>query len=463
MTRNRTWTRYGIFGLGTFGAALVLAVIGVDRVRRGGDIDAAEPAAATVPSTSSAAGATERSVAVSLVPITVRSVQRAVSAVGSFYGYDEVTVMAEVSGVVAKVYYDVGDMVKPGDVLLELDSTDHQLAAEETRRALEFEATRIGVKDEDIALCANLPPEEILAIVDQKIVIAELPSVARARQQRDNALLRLKRVEELRQRGSISQEEYDQRKTDWEVAMTTYDQADSDARAARAGIKHRLVLLKIALRKLALTQVKVPTPTERLHRPQEVKYAVVERKVTEGEMVKDAAGSSSATFVLVMDGALKLKASVPERYVSQVQTGQKVEIRVDAFPNKVFEGEVIRINPMIERTSRTFQVEVYVENAQRQLKSGGFAKVEILTHVDPEAWTVPAESVVSYAGSTKIFVVRNGRAHAIPIVSGLEGSGWVELERSQSPDLRKNDKVITSGQEKLAEGVTVVDRGERKE
>ena len=116
MTRNRTWTRYGIFGLGTFGAALVLAVIGVDRVRRGGDIDAAEPAAATVPSTSSAAGATERSVAVSLVPITVRSVQRAVSAVGSFYGYDEVTVMAEVSGVVAKVYYDVGDMVKPGDV-----------------------------------------------------------------------------------------------------------------------------------------------------------------------------------------------------------------------------------------------------------------------------------------------------------------------------------------------------------
>jgi len=46
---------------------------------------------------------TERSVAVSAVPITVRSVQRAVSAVGGFYGYDEVTVMAEVSGVVAKV------------------------------------------------------------------------------------------------------------------------------------------------------------------------------------------------------------------------------------------------------------------------------------------------------------------------------------------------------------------------
>ncbi|MCY2995450.1 MAG: efflux RND transporter periplasmic adaptor subunit [Planctomycetota bacterium] len=450
--------------LSLLGATLVLAAVGADHAWQAGGISAAEPAKATVsPGSSAAAGGAERTVAVSVVPITVRSVQRAVSAVGSFFGYDEVTVVAEVSGVVAKVHYDVGDLVQPGDVLLELDPTDYELAAEETRRALELEATRIGVKDEDIAACADLAPEDILTMVDQKIDVAALPLVSRARQQRDNALLRLKRVEELRQRGSISQEEYDQRRTDWEVATTTYDQADSDARAARAGIKHRLVLLKIALRKVSLTKVKVPTPTQRLRLPQDVKYAVVERKVTEGEMVKDAAGSSSATFKLVLDGALKLKASVPERYISQVQAGQKAEIRVDAFPNQVFVGEVIRINPLIERTSRTFEVEVFIENTQRQLKAGGFAKVDILARVDPEAWTVPAESVVSYAGSTKIFVVRNGRAHAIPIVSGLEGSGWVELERSKSPDLQQDDKVITSGQEKLAEGVIVVDRGKRKE
>ncbi len=43
------------------------------------------------------------------------------------------------------------------------------------------------------------------------------------------------------------------------------------------------------------------------------------------------------------------------------------------------------INPMVDRTSRTFMVEVYVDNAQRELKAGGFAKVDILTHVDPKA------------------------------------------------------------------------------
>ena len=99
-------------------------------------------------------------------------------------------------------------------------------------------------------------------------------------------------------------------------------------------------------------------------------------------MLKDAAGSSTATFDLVMDGVLKLHAQVPERFVGQVQPGQKAEIHVDAYPDRVFAGEVFRINPMIDRNSRTFEVEIVVDNPKRELKAGGFAKVDILTHVD---------------------------------------------------------------------------------
>ena len=78
--------------------------------------------------------------------ITLRPVQRSVSAVGSFLGFDEVTVMAEVTGRVAKVFHDVGDIVKPGDVLMELDTIDLELELEQTRRALELEVVRLGVQ-----------------------------------------------------------------------------------------------------------------------------------------------------------------------------------------------------------------------------------------------------------------------------------------------------------------------------
>jgi multidrug efflux pump subunit AcrA (membrane-fusion protein) len=403
---------------------------------------------------------TEASVAVSVVPLTVRKVQRTVNAVGSFHGFDEVTVVAEVSGIVSKIHHEVGDIVRPGEILLEIDPTDYQLVVEETRRTLELDATRLGVAEENIQKAIDLDPEQIQALVGQVVDIRKLPVVVRAQEQLDNAQTRQERAQQLRDRGSMSPEEYDQRVTDFEVAKSNFDQALLDARAALAGVKLRLVMLKIANRKLSLTKVKVPTPTARQQMPKEVRYAVVERKATEGEMLKDSSGTSSATYELVMDGVLKLKAAVPERYVSQVKEGQQAEIQVDAYPNETFKGQVIRINPKIDRTSRTFEVEVFVENPQRQLKAGGFAKVDLLTYVDANAWTVPAEAIVSYAGSIKVFVIRAGRAHVIPVVPGVEGRGWVELVRAESPDLRQDDKVITSGQEKLAEGVAVFDRGE---
>jgi multidrug efflux pump subunit AcrA (membrane-fusion protein) len=370
--------------------------------------------------------------------------------------------MAEVSGRVIKVHHDVGDIVKPGDVLLEIDPTDYELAVQETRRSLELDVTRIGLGDR-VPPDDEIQPDKVLALMKILFDIHKLPSVIRAKQQEENARQRMERARQLRERNSISAEEFDQRSTDYEIAVNNHIQAQWDAQAVVAGIKLRLVTLRIVMRKLEHTRIKVPMPTQRLRLPKDVQYAVVERKVTEGEMLKDAPGASSATFELVMDGVLKLRASVPERFVSQVKEGHKAEVRVEAYPDRVFPAEVMHISPMIDRTSRTFQVELYVENPQRELKAGGFAKVEILSHVDPRAWTVPAEALVSYAGSTKIFVIRDGKAHAVPVATGVEGRGWLELVRSFSPDLRQDDQVITSGQEKLAEGVTVAVRGEKKE
>ena len=209
------------------------------------------------------------------------------------------------------------------------------------------------------------------------------------------------------------------------------------------------------MRKLELSTIRVPTPTQREQMPEQVQYAVVDRKVTEGEMLKDAPGLSTATFELVMDGVLKLEAQVPERYAADVKEGQDVQVHVDAYPDRVFAGKVLRISPAVDRTSRTFAVQIYVQNPERELKAGGFAEVEILTRVDPQAWTVSPESVVTYVGSTRVFVVRDGKAHVIPVERGIEGAGWVELIRAGNSDLRVDDIVIRGGQDKLAEGVPV--------
>ncbi len=205
----------------------------------------ARPAA---PAATDSERAPDRAIALEGERITLRPVQRSVGAVGSFFGYDEVTVTAEVTGRVAKVFHDVGDIVRPGDVLMELDTTDFELELEQTRRALELEVIRLGVK----VPAEPLSPDEI-AVLLRAFKIESLPSLKRAQQLEGLARLRLERAEQLRQANAMSEEESQQRKSEYDVAKSALDQANYDAQAALAAIRHRAVLLRIAMRKARIS------------------------------------------------------------------------------------------------------------------------------------------------------------------------------------------------------------------
>jgi multidrug efflux pump subunit AcrA (membrane-fusion protein) len=90
-----------------------------------------------------AASAARKAVAVTAVPVAPRAVRRTVPVVGSLFGRDEVPVSAKVEGRVVRIHRDVGDTVKPGDVLFELDPTDFQLAVAEAERGLDFELSKL--------------------------------------------------------------------------------------------------------------------------------------------------------------------------------------------------------------------------------------------------------------------------------------------------------------------------------
>jgi len=401
-------------------------------------------------------------VAVTVEEATVRPIQRAVQFVGNFVGYDEVTVMAEVTGRVAEVCHDVGDVVRPGEVLLKIDPIDYQLAVEETRRALELEATRLGLP---IPSETDFTRAKILPVL-RSLPIDKLPLVVRAREKEENARRKAERDKKLRDENNISEELYDQSVTDYEVARSDRVQAERDAQAVIAGIKHRLVLLQIVEEKLRRTNVVVPTPTRRQGMPQDVEYSVAKRSITEGEMLKDAPGSSTAVFDLVIDKVLRLLATAPEQFVGEVKVGQQVEIRdVEAYPGRTFEGTITRVSPVVDRVKHSFEIEALVLNPKRELKPGGYAKGAILTRVDPKAIVVPMSAAVTSVGSTKVFVVRDGAAHAVLVTTGVEvvetGAGrgsWVELVKPDPKEIRPGTPVITSGHNQLAEGSPVTIR-----
>ena len=395
-------------------------------------------------------------IAVTVAQVTGRTVQRKVQVVGTLHGTEEIVVASKVDGRILQILHDVGDVVHPGEVLLEVEPTDLQLAVLEATRSLELELARIGLHE----------------VPDRDFDVSALPSVARARLLEKNARNKFDRSQSLSKRQAVSREDLEQTETDYEVAQANTRQAQLDAESIVASIRQREALLATAKQKLDDATVVVPTPSiahksenrvvlastgRRRKSVPDVEYVVAARLVSEGEMVHDS--PSTNLFRLVIDRPLKLKANVPERYVSEIAIGQRVEIEVEAYPGDSFAGTVARVNPTVDRENRTFEIEVQIPNDDRRLRAGSFAKAAVLTREESDVPTIPEEALVRFAGVVKVFAIQADKAQSVAIEPGMrlvveDGSRkqhWQEV----TGDLPIGTEIVTTGHSQLADGTPV--------
>lgn len=176
--------------------------------------------------------------------------------------------------------------------------------------------------------------------------------------------------------------------------------------------------------------------------------AVAKRLVSAGEYVHPG----SPLFALVAEDPLKLRGDVPERFANELQVGQVVQVRVDAFPDRPFTGQVARISPASNPENRSVAVEALVDNHDRALKPGFFANAGIVTRSDDRALMIPQEALITFAGVTKLFVVKQGTAQERQVRVGTRGTaGLIEITEGLAPD----EVVATSGLTKLENGIAV--------
>lgn len=176
-------------------------------------------------------------------------------------------------------------------------------------------------------------------------------------------------------------------------------------------------------------------------------YRVVARYGSVGELAR----AITPLFRLVDDDPLKLRAAVPERFFRDLVIGQKVTLRIEAYPQE-FHGEVTRINPQVDPANRTFQIEVLVPNADGRLPAGAFARAAVQTHVQDGVVLVPREAVVSFAGVDKVFAIEGGnKSREVQVELGETRGNEIEVVKG----LKGGEQVAVSGTGRLANGVAV--------
>lgn len=369
-------------------------------------------------------------VTVSLAPTRIAPVERTVEVVGTLYGDEEATISAKVAGRVTEIFRDVGDRASDGDPLAQIEKTDYELYVTQAKMAIAQPLAKLGLTE--------VPPADFDA--------SKVSTVIQKKLEAANAEARFRRAEKLfaAKPPLISEQDYSDQKTAYEVASSAYDVAILEAKALVAEARARQSELRLAEQRLADTTVRAPViagTTQPAGR-----FGVAQRLVSVGEYVREG----TAMFRLVADNPIKYRASVPEKYAQQVKVGQRADITVEAY-REPFEGVVTRVNPQVDQATRSFQVEVRVPNDKGLLRPGSFARGSIRTSTEPDVTFVPASSVISFAGISKIFTVKDGKAVEAHVTLGAKRGDWVEIVSG----LKGQQQVVVDGAAKLANGIPV--------
>lgn len=253
-------------------------------------------------------------------------------------------------------------------------------------------------------------------------VAAARATLRRAETQAANLEQQERRNQQLLAQGAISQQAFDDLKT--------------QARAARAQAEEARADLSLARERLSDATIRAPFHGR-----------VGERDLDIGDYLKE--GGDVVT--VVDDDTIEAKFAVPERFVGRLEIGKPVEIGVSSLPGETFRGKVSFVSPVVDTTNRAVTLKARVPNSDGELRSGQFANVTLVLEKHRDAIVLPEASVVPRSGRNFVFLVRSGIAKRKDVKLGERRPGIVEVLSG----VDAGDTVVIAGQQKIQDGSPV--------
>ena len=221
------------------------------------------------------------------------------------------------------------------------------------------------------------------------------------------------------------------------ASRSSLDEAETALRLAEAKREAALAALGVARR--ALQEATVRSPFDGL---------VVERKVSLGEYVRQG---EPLVEVVSLD-PIEVEFRIAEVDSSFVKPGQSVDVTVAPYPDRTFPAKVTVISPTIDPRSRTLRVKAALDNEERLLRPGLFARADLGLSTREDVALVPAEAILQRVDGSVIFVLEDGERVRRRIV-GI--SRFREDQVAIESGLRANEEIVIRGHVDLLDGQAV--------
>jgi len=341
-------------------------------------------------------------VAVEIAPVRNGSIRDVRLFTGSLYPASEIVVAPKIAGRMEKIFVHIGDRVENGQLVATIE--DDEYRQQVIQAQAELEVARANLQEQRNPL--------------------------------ENAKKEYERIAALYEKKIVSESAFDK-------ALSELKTQEAKLSVSAALVSEKEAALETAKVRLSYTQIHLVTDNGNGYR------VVGERFVDEGAML-----AANTPIVTVLDiGKLIGVIHVIERDYPKIRPGMKATIMTDAYPDRIFTGEVIRIAPLLKEKSREARVEIAVLNKERMLNPGMFIRAEIQFDEHKNATLVPTSALVKRNGTQGIFLVDSAaeKARFILVDVGIINGKYAEVLRPAV-----NGSVVVLGQHLLEDGGSIL-------
>lgn len=307
---------------------------------------------------------------------------------GSIAAITEAPIVARSEGYLKKRYVDIGDHVKEGQLLAEIEAPelDHQVSQANAQ-----------VRQAQAAL------EQATANYQQGKANEELAKVTAERWQR------------LAAKGAVSVQENDQYQAQYQAQAANLNSLDKAVSAARSSITSA---------QANLSRLKELQSYQRVAAP--FAGVVIARNVDVGALVN---ANSTILFRLAQPNRLRVFVNVPQTHVESMRVGRPARLRVDELPGRTFNAVITRTANSLDPSTRTILVEVQLDNPQGLLFPGMYAQVDFGVTPAGAPLVIPGDALINRADGTLCAVVGPDKAvHFRKVTVGRDYGDRIEIQ-----------------------------------
>ncbi|MEH2321708.1 efflux RND transporter periplasmic adaptor subunit [Nostoc sp.] len=413
---------WAVIGAVFFGSLLAIGIL--PRLSQRSELQAAVKEASTLPS-------------VNIITPRRATASTKLELPGSVVALNQTTIYARSTGYLRRWYADIGDRVRAGQLLAEIDSPDTD------QQVLQAKAELAQAQANVLQSRASLAK----GISDLKQAQANL-LIARQSWQRWQFLVK---------KGAVAQQDTDTKYATYQANLANVEAAQNTINSDSANVKAAEANVYASQANFQRNTVlqsynKVTAPFAGVITARNVNTGVLISAGSGNTNTSNTNTSNTSLYTIAAYDKLNVNVNVPQSLSQSLQTGQTAQITVRELPQRAFTGKVVRTSNAIDPNTRTLLTQLEVQNLGATLRPGMYASVRFAINRNDPPFVVPDSALVVNAGGTQVATLtKNQTVHYQKVVVGRDYGTEVEI----TSGLTGNESLIATPTVDETEGLRV--------